>query len=280
MIETIEELYKSIDPIAHIALKRESDKFEEFIFEGCNKANEDKKEVITIYKMQNQSGETKNLTMEEIRNAISGKKMYIIMNVTSSSEENTEQQDLPSFRHILRVGGCLLCCIQVSSFVEEATSAVVKEAKTMLFTNATARSVADCQVGGYTKTICKKASEKLGGDSWLIKILRDEKCINVAKTASKESLKKSACANFIITGVLETGIAVYDIYHLNTKNLSTKEYKREIKKKFLGALGSTGGSVVSGLAGQIICPIPVVGYAVGSLVGNYGGRFLASSMVN
>lgn len=59
--------------------------------------------------------------------------------------------------------------------------------------------------------------------------------------------------------------------HINKTDL-----KREVTKRVSGAAGATVGSVGTGLVGQAICPIPVVGFAIGSALGNIVGRWTAS----
>lgn len=183
-------------------------------------------------------------------------------------------------RHLLRVGGCLVASKMVSSFVQGATNAVATEATKSLKWYIPAKSAKEARVCMYTKTICKNASKKVGGKATLSKMLKNKRTSNVAKTASKESLKKSAFANLLMTGAIEGAIAVYDIHQLSKKKLSEKDYNREFNKTVSGAVGATVGSVGAGMVGQVLCPIPVLGYALGSMVGNYGGRWLASEMVS
>lgn len=88
------------------------------------------------------------------------------------------------------------------------------------------------------------------------------------------ALKKSAETTFLITGAVEGAFAAYEIY----KYINKIDFQREVTKKVSGAAGATVGSVGAGLIGQAICPMPGVGFAVGSALGNYVGRWAASTV--
>lgn len=94
------------------------------------------------------------------------------------------------------------------------------------------------------------------------------------------SKKKTAATTVLITGVIEGAFAAHEISKLreqrNKNHIDQKDYKREVTKTVSGAAGATVGSVGAGLIGQAICPIPFIGFALGSAAGNYFGRGLAS----
>lgn len=329
LISSTEEFFESIDPIAHVAVRRPNGEFDEFIFLSPN-PKDGEKEIYGCFKKQKSCGDTEDITMDEIEQAIADGHCFGIKGPcypkTPQEKEGVLSRILTGFstmaskliseigkliswlltgfceiavniikegwkmllniidglpiRHLLRVGGCLLATKMVYSFVQEATNAVCKEAiKSLKFypPPSTAKEASVCM---YTKTICKSASKKLGSKGSLSKILKCKKTSSVAKTASKESLKKSVFANFFITGVIEGAVAIYDIHQLGEKGLSKKDYNREFNKTVSGAVGATFGSVGVGMVGQVLCPIPFLGYALGSMVGNYGGRWVASEMAS
>ena len=294
LISSIEEFDESIDPIAHVAIRRAYGEFDEFII--CRTISKDgEKEIYIYFKKQKSSGETENINMEEIKQAIADGNCFVIedpCHLKTSQEEDcfviedpcdlktSQEEEEAPFGNKLRAYGCSLATTMVSSFEEEATNAVVNEASKSLKWYIPPSSAKEARVCMHTKTICKNASQKLGNRGSLSKILKCKKTSSVAKTASKESLKKAFYANLLITGGIEGAIAGYDIYQLRKKNLSERDYNREFNKTVYGAVGATVGSVGAGMVGQVLCPIPVLGYSLGSMVGSYGGRLLASEMVS
>lgn len=56
-----------------------------------------------------------------------------------------------------------------------------------------------------------------------------------------------------------------------------RDYNREWNKKVYGAAGATVANVGCGVLGQALCPIPILGYAIGCALGNFCGRWLTSA---
>lgn len=92
--------------------------------------------------------------------------------------------------------------------------------------------------------------------------------------------KINCCNYFLITGAVEGAFAAYEIYKLRKQrkrnHINKTDFKREVTKRVSGAAGATVGSVGAELVGQAICPLPVVGFAIGSVLGNIVGRWTAS----
>lgn len=181
-------------------------------------------------------------------------------------------------RNMLKISGCLLAAVPVSFFCKAAVTTVVNEVGNSL--SRSSSSLPEQAVDCATKNVCRNASKQLGCKS--SQILKIKRCTNVARKASKTALKKSAATTFLITGAVEGAFAAYEIYKLRKQrkrnHINKIDFKREVTKRVSGAAGATVGSVGAGLVGQAICPIPVVGFAVGSALGNYVGRLAASTL--
>lgn len=82
---------------------------------------------------------------------------------------------------------------------------------------------------------------------------------------------------FFVLGALDGSFGamkLIDLNYLKGKNhISEEDYKLETKKTFYESLARGG----TGVIGEVVCPIPGVGYTVGSMIGNIGGRFLGSA---
>lgn len=180
--------------------------------------------------------------------------------------------------NMLKISGCLLAAVPVSFFFKAAVTTVIKEVG-----NSISRYSSPLQeqaVNSATKRVCKSASKQLGCNS--SQILKSKRCVNVARNASKAALKKTAATTFLITGAVEGAFAAYEICKLRKQrkhnHISKTDFKREVTKRVSGAAGATVGSVGAGLVGQAFCPLPVVGFAVGSALGNIAGRWTASTV--
>lgn len=172
---------------------------------------------------------------------------------------------------------CLLATVPFHFFIKTAVSTVVNEAKKSISWYSS--SVTEQVIDRSTKHVCISASKNLNVSS--TRILKSGRCTNAARGATKSALKKkTAATTFLITGVIEGAFAAHEISKLreqrNKNHIDQKDYKREVTKTVSGAAGATVGSVGAGLIGQAICPIPFIGFALGSAAGNYFGRGLAS----
>lgn len=111
-------------------------------------------------------------------------------------------------------------------------------------------------------------------------VLQSPHGVNVAKTAARKTLLKSAATSLAVTGVIEAVGVGYDIYQLKeklkNKTISERDFKREATKSVGGAACATVLTVAGGILGQAICPL--VGSAAGSWVGNYVGRWIGNTI--
>lgn len=181
-------------------------------------------------------------------------------------------------RNVLKISGCLLAAVPVYFFCKAAVTTVVKEVGNSIsrYSSSLPEQAVDCA----TKNLCKNASKQLGCKS--SQILKLKRCTNVARKASKTDLTKSAATTFLITGAVEGAFAAYEKIKLGKQrernHINKTDFQREVTKRVSGATGATVGSVGAGLIGQAICPMPGVGFAVGSALGNYVGRWAASTV--
>ncbi|XP_071167941.1 uncharacterized protein [Mytilus edulis] len=108
-------------------------------------------------------------------------------------------------------------------------------------------------------------------------MLCSELCCEVAETAGKTALKKTAVATGVLTVVVETGFAAWQINNLrnmrNAGKILDRDFKRETAKAVVTvpvvSAFTTAGSVI----GQALCPVPYVGAFLGGLAGNVIGRW-------
>lgn len=170
----------------------------------------------------------------------------------------------------------LLATVPFHFFIKTAVSTVVNEAKKSISWYSS--SVTEQVIDRSTKHVCISASKNLNVSS--TRILKSGRCTNAARGATKSALKKNGCNNFFNNWRYEGAFAAHEISKLreqrNKNHIDQKDYKREVTKTVSGAAGATVGSVGAGLIGQAICPIPFIGFALGSAAGNYFGRGLAS----
>lgn len=179
--------------------------------------------------------------------------------------------------NMLKLLGSLLSCIPVKYFIDAAVQAVINEAK-----KSAVRVGAPILRETFSrgaKTLCKYASNKMGLDQSCL--LNSKPCMSVAEEASKKALKSTACATFLVTGAIEVLTTGYELWTLNQQKkdgyVTEVDFKRECCKKVSGAIGATFGSVGLGILGQTLCPVPLVGYALGNAVGNFCGRWFTSA---
>lgn len=175
---------------------------------------------------------------------------------------------------IAKIFSCLLAVKPVSSFVKAATNEVLNAAS-QLTLNSTSQTATVCKRAiNLCKYACKvsKYSES--------QLLGSTECTSIAKTASTEALKKTAATTFFMTGIVEACAATYEISNLKQRKekgvLSERDYKREVTKTVTGAVCATTCTVAGGVIGQALCPMPVVGYCLGSFAGNVFGRWAGS----
>lgn len=206
---------------------------------------------------------------EQIRKAGAWKKLFV---------DGFDNYVSHGVRNLLKLSECLLATVPFHFFIKTAVSTVVNEAKKSISWYSS--SVTEQVVDRSTKHVCISASKNLNVSS--TRILKSGRCTNAARGATKSALKKTAATTFLITGVIEGAFAAHEISKLreqrNKNHIDQKDYKREVTKTVSGAAGATVGSVGAGLIGQAICPIPFIGFALGSAAGNYFGRGLASAV--
>lgn len=170
----------------------------------------------------------------------------------------------------------LLATVPFHFFIKTAVSTVVNEAKKSISWYSS--SVTEQVIDRSTKHVCISASKNLNVSS--TRILKSGRCTNAARGATKSALKKKRLQHFFNNWRYEGAFAAHEISKLreqrNKNHIDQKDYKREVTKTVSGAAGATVGSVGAGLIGQAICPIPFIGFALGSAAGNYFGRGLAS----
>lgn len=181
--------------------------------------------------------------------------------------------------HALKWSSCLLATIPAKRVMSTAISTVVEEVN-LVTMNAVMKSSCDMpiQTAKATKTICKGAAKKLGCNP--NDILKSRRCVDLANKTSKEALKKTAKIAFVTTGLVEGAFAGYEIHRLSEQRknnyINQHDYKRAVTTSISGAAGATVGSVGGGVLGQALCPIPGVGFFIGSTAGNLLGRLGAS----
>lgn len=181
--------------------------------------------------------------------------------------------------HALKWSSCLLATIPAKRVMNAAISTVVDEVNRLTM-NALMKSSCEMPVHAAkaTQTICNGAAKKLGCEP--NHILKNKKCGNVANKTSKEALKETAKIAFVTTGIVESVFAGYEISRLKEQrqenHINEHDYKRAVTTTVSGAAGATFGSVGGGVLGQALCPIPGLGFFIGSTVGNLFGRLGAS----
>ncbi|XP_061167674.1 uncharacterized protein LOC133176579 [Saccostrea echinata] len=179
-------------------------------------------------------------------------------------------------RNFVKLGSCLLAVKPASAFVKIAVNEVLNVATELIPSpvSNTANSAGRCATN-LCKAACKNSQYTKS------QLLASKECVDVAKTASKTALRKTAGATFIITGLIEGGMAAYEIRKLRKQRkngfLSKRNFRREVTKSVSGAVSATAGTVAGGVIGQALCPIPVLGFAIGSALGNFFGRWIGSA---
>ncbi|XP_062601795.1 uncharacterized protein LOC134263458 [Saccostrea cucullata] len=179
-------------------------------------------------------------------------------------------------RNLVKLGSCLLAVKPAPAFVKIVVNEVVNVAIEL---SSSPVSNGANLAGRCATNLCKAACKTL--QKTKSQLLASKECANVAKAASKEALRKTAGTTFIITGLIEGVIAAYEIRKLRKRKkngfLSKRDFHREVTKSVSGAVSATAGTVAGGVIGQAICPIPFVGFVIGSALGNYFGRWIGSA---
>lgn len=175
--------------------------------------------------------------------------------------------------HALKCSGFLLATRPAYRAMINAISTVVDEVNLGTM-NTVIKSKCQKPTAIATKTICKGASKQLKCKT--NDLLKSQRCVDIANKASKEALKKTAKMAFVTTGLVEGAFAGYEIYGLNKQRkgnrMNDHDYKRAVTTSIFGAVGATFGSVAGGVLGQALCPIPGLGFFLGSLLGSVAGR--------
>lgn len=181
--------------------------------------------------------------------------------------------------NLLKLLGSLITCIRVHYLIQVAVEAVIREAS-----KSALRYSAPVISGTNTcaaKNLCKIASKKMGLES--SRLLNSEACMTVAEEASKKALKCSAGTTFLVTGAVETLLTCWELSTLKKQkmagHITPDDYDREWNKKISGIFGATVGSVGLGVLGQALCPVPLLGYALGNAAGNFCGRWFTHAYV-
>ena len=171
--------------------------------------------------------------------------------------------------------GCCIAIIPAERAMSAAVSTVVKEVNVVTAEALVKSCKKPVQAARATKTVCKRAAKQIK-DCSADKILKSQRCVDIANKSSKEALKKTAKMAFVTTGLVEGAFAGYEIYRLNEQrkenHINEHDYKRAVTTTVSGAVGATFGSVGGGVLGQALCPIPGLGFFLGSLLGNAAGR--------
>ena len=156
-----------------------------------------------------------------------------------------------------RNGLKLLATVPPSFFAKVGAAILLNEMKNAIVWQASAPTIES--VKSVAKSIAKCAGKQL-------------KC-------APPNVLKTVVTTGVITGVIEGGFAAYDIWKLkNDQSINKHDCNREVTKRVGEAIGATAGCVAAGLIGQAVCPIPIVGFVLGSLLGNIGGRWLGSTV--
>lgn len=179
--------------------------------------------------------------------------------------------------NLYKLGGSLVSYFPVNHFIAVAVEAVMNEAKKAAFEFATPVVAETCTKAA--ENVCKVASKKLGVDATCL--IKSKACVTVAEETSKKALAYTVGATFVLAGAAEFWCTRQELKKLRDQrvkeNITERDYDREWNKKVYGAAGATVGSVGCGVLGQALCPIPIVGYALGCAVGNVCGRWLTSA---
>lgn len=178
--------------------------------------------------------------------------------------------------NLLKLGGSLLSFFPVKYFISVAVKAVMNEASKAAIRFAAPIAAKTCTLAA--KNLCSYTARAMNCKASL---LGSKACVTVAEQASKKALLYTAGTTLLLTGVTELLFTSWELKKLKdqrAKNHITKhDYDREWNKKVYGAVGATVGSVGCGVLGQVLCPVPVLGYALGCAVGNICGRWLTSA---
>ena len=166
----------------------------------------------------------------------------------------------------------------VSGFVmQRAAEGVIKT-----FSKGLPKCLPKC-VSGFQKagiTICKTAARMENCKP--SKFLKSTNCTKVARQAGTNVLKQTAKATFKTSAVVEGVFAAADIYKLyqqkEEKAITDRAFAVETTKTVIGAAASVGCTTAGAVLGQLVCPIPGLGAAAGSMLGSVFGKLVASSI--
>lgn len=167
--------------------------------------------------------------------------------------------------NLLKLGGSFLSLLPVEYFILAAVKAVMNEANKAAIRFAAPIVAETCSQAATH--LCKYTSKKA--------------CIKVAEETSKKALAYTAGTTFLLNGVLEVLFTSWELKKLRDErakeHIPDRDYNRKWNKKIYGAAGATVASVGCGVLGQALCPIPILGYALGCALGNFCGRWLTSA---
>lgn len=181
------------------------------------------------------------------------------------------------YMNLGKLGGSLLSYFPVKYFVKIAVKAVIDEAKKAAIRFSAPAVAKTCTKAA--KNLCTYASKKIGNNA--SSLLKSKACVKVAEETSQKALAYTAGTTFVMTAAAELLFTSWELEtlrdQLEKKHITPRDYDREWNKKVFGAAGATFGSVGCGVLGQALCPVPVVGYAIGCAFGNLCGRWLTSA---
>lgn len=180
----------------------------------------------------------------------------------------------------LNISACLVATWFANSFLEDAVTKVVNAAKDAI-KKGVELSGQPIPVDRVTEKIVDYASEKLNCD--LSELLKHRNVVLVAQEATETALLEIENKTFSILKTFQFFFFGYEMIKLIIKrikgHITTKDLIREILKRLGGAVGATYGGVWVGLTGLAMFPLPVFGFAVGSIFGSIVGSWLASAFV-
>lgn len=211
---------------------------------------------------------TGNPKSEQIKNAGAIKKFFI---------DSIDHCFINASKNVPKLLGSLLSCIPVKCFIYLAIEAVKNEAKKSAV--RVGAPIIKETFSRAAKYLSKTASKVLGRDPSCL--LNSKSCMSVAEKASKRALRFTGVTTVLVTGTIEVVSTSFELATLKKQQedgyITQDDYDREWYKKISGAVGATVGSVGLGVLGQALLPFPVLGYAIGNVVGNFCGRWLTSA---
>ena len=163
--------------------------------------------------------------------------------------------------------------------ISSKSSVVINASKKSVAAATLTRSSEICRSG---RNICEAASKTKGCKVNLSKLVRNKQCAKVADKVGKDSMKQTAKSAAISALVVEGCFAGYNIYQMyqkcNRNEMSERDFQTESTKTVLAAGASVACSTAFSVVGQVVIPVPGVGALVGSSVGSFTGRWVASTV--